>query len=203
MEMGGTPSLIAVWPIAATYTVGATESIAAERGYPHPFPVLRQLWWLASGQRRLTGVQVRRWVHDDGMDGAAAVRELWSRLYKTLETGDASAWSEALAEDALVIGTDEAEWWQGKAAAMRVIKQQVTELHEAGVRYAGSDPQVNEVADVYWVADRPNVVLADGTTVRARFTAVATRVEDALLLRQVHVSIGSPNDEVLQQQLTV
>jgi ketosteroid isomerase-like protein len=137
------------------------------------------------------------------MDDAAALRELWSRLYKTLETGDASAWREALAEDALVIGTDEAEWWQGKDAAMRVIQQQVTELHEAGVRYSDSDPQVNEVAGVYWGADRPNVVLADGTTVRTRFTAVATRVEDALLLCQVHVSIGAPNDEVLQQQLTV
>ena len=45
---------------------------------------------------------------------------------------------------------------------MSVIQQQVTELHEAGVRYAASDPQVNEVADVYWVADHPNVVLADG-----------------------------------------
>jgi hypothetical protein len=137
------------------------------------------------------------------MDGASAVRELWSRLYETLETGDASAWAEGLAEDALVIGTDEAEWWQGKAAAMSVIQQQVIELHEAGVRYADSDPHINEVADVYWIADHPNVVLADGTSVPARFTAVATRVGGAVLLRQVHVSIGAPNDEALQQQLTV
>ena len=137
------------------------------------------------------------------MDGAVAVRELWSRLLATLETGDASAWADALAEDALVIGTDDVEWWQGKAAAVSVIQQQVAELHEAGVRYSSSDPQVNSVADVYWVADRPNVVLGDGTTVPARFTAVATRVGDSLLLRQVHVSIGAPNDEVFQQQLTM
>ena len=137
------------------------------------------------------------------MDGAVAVRELWSRLLATLETGDASAWADALAEDALVIGTDETEWWQGKTAAVSVIQQQVAELHEAGVRYSSSDPQVNEVAGVYWVADRPTVVLGDGTTVPTRFTAVATRVGDSLLLRQVHVSIGAPNDEVLQQQLTM
>lgn len=146
---------------------------------------------------------MRRWVHDDRMNGAAAVRELWSRLLETLETGDASAWADAMAEDVLVIGTDEAEWWQGKAAAVGVIQQQVAELHEAGVRYSSSDPQVNEVADVYWVADRPNVVLGDGTTVPVRFTAVATRAGDSLLLRQVHASIGAPNDEVLQQQLTL
>ncbi len=60
----------------------------------------------------------------------------------TLETGDAAAWSEALAEDALVIGTDEAEWRHGKVAAVRAIQQQVTELHEAGVRYSASDPQL-------------------------------------------------------------
>ena len=67
---------------------------------------------------QVKGVHVRRWVHDDRMDGAVAVRELWSRLLATLETGDASAWADALAEDALVIGTDDVEWWQGKAAAM-------------------------------------------------------------------------------------
>ena len=43
--------------------------------------------------------------------------------------------------------------------------------------------QVNEVAGVYWVADRPTVVLGDGTSVPARFTAVATRVGDSLLLQ--------------------
>jgi hypothetical protein len=142
-------------------------------------------------------------VHDDRMDGDVAVRELCSRLLETLETGDASAWADALADDALVIGTDDAEWWQGKAAAVSVIQQQVAELHEAGVRYSSSDPQVESVAGVYWVADRPNVVMGDGTTMPARFTAVATLVGDSLLLRQVHVSIGAPNEEVLQQHLTL
>jgi hypothetical protein len=137
------------------------------------------------------------------MDGMAAVRELWSRLYETLETGDASPWADALADDALVIGTDEAEWWQGKAAAISVIQKQVAELHQAGVRYSDSDPEVHQVADVYWVADHPNVVLGDETTIPARFTAVATRAGGALLLRQVHVSIGTPNDEVLKQHLSL
>ncbi len=122
---------------------------------------------------------------------------------RSLETGDATVWGDALAEDALVIGTDEVEWWQGRSAAMNLIREQVRELHEAGVRYAGSDPQVVEAGDVLWVADRPDVVLPDGTAMPARVTAVVTRDGDAVLIRQMHVSVGAPNEEVLQQELTV
>ena len=122
---------------------------------------------------------------------------------RSLETGDATVWADALAEDALVIGTDEVEWWQGRSAAMSLIREQVRELHEAGVRYSGSDPQVVEAGDVLWVADRPDVVLPDGTAMPARVTAVVTRDGDAVLIRQMHVSVGAPNEDVLQQELTV
>ena len=137
------------------------------------------------------------------MDDASDVRQLFDGLYDTLATGDASPWADALAEDALVIGTDEAEWWQGKEAAMRVIQAQVTELHEAGLRYSGSDPQIAGAGDVIWVADRPAAVLPDGTSLPLRLTVVATRDGDALVIRQLHVSVGAPNEEALQQQLTV
>ena len=137
------------------------------------------------------------------MDAALRVRELWEGLLGTLETGDSSAWASAFAEDAVVIGTDEAEWWDGRDAAMRVIQEQVRELHEAGIRYEGSNPQVSEVGDVLWVADRPTARLGDGTVIATRLTAVLTRDGDSLHIRQLHMSIGAPNDEVLQQQLTV
>jgi ketosteroid isomerase-like protein len=137
------------------------------------------------------------------MGASARVREMWNGLLGTLETGDASAWASALAQDAVVIGTDEAEWWQGRDAALNVITVQVRELHEAGVRYGGSDPQVSEAGDVLWVADRPHVVLADGTATPTRLTAVLTRDGDTLLIRQLHLSIGASNEEALQQQLTL
>jgi uncharacterized protein (UPF0548 family) len=137
------------------------------------------------------------------MDDAADVRQLFEGLYGSLETGDASSWADALADDALVIGTDEAEWWQGKDAAMNVIRMQVQELHDAGVRYSASDPQVSMAADVILVADRPTAVLADGTALPMRLTVVATRDGGALLIRQLHISVGMANEEVLQQDLTV
>jgi ketosteroid isomerase-like protein len=142
-------------------------------------------------------------VHDRQMDDASDVRRLFDSLYDILATGDASPWADAIAEDALVIGTDEAEWWQGREAAMRVIQAQVAELHEAGLRYRGSDPQVAGAGDVVWVADRPEAVLPDGTSLPLRLTAVATRDGGVLVLRQVHLSVGAPNEEALQQQLTL
>ena len=142
-------------------------------------------------------------VHDRQMDDASDVRQLLDGLYDTVATGDASPWAAALAEDALVIGTDEAEWWQGREAAMRVIQAQVAELQEAGLRYSGSDPQVAGMGDVLWIADRPAAVLPDGTTLPLRLTMVATRDGGALVVRQLHLSVGAPNEEALQQQLTV
>jgi hypothetical protein len=128
---------------------------------------------------------------------------MWDGLLRSLETGDVTAWADALADDALVIGSDEVEWWQGKGAAMDVLQAQVRELHEAGVRYGRSDPQVVEWGDVLWVADRPEVVLPDGSAVPARITAVVTRDGGALVIRQLHASVGAPNEEVIQQELTV
>ena len=137
------------------------------------------------------------------MNDAADVRQLFEGLYESLATGDTSPWADALADDAVVIGTDEAEWWQGKDEAMNVIRVQVQELHDAGVRYSANDPQVRAAADVILVADRPTAVLADGTTLPMRLTVAATRDGGALLIRQLHISVGVANEEVLQQELTV
>jgi ketosteroid isomerase-like protein len=137
------------------------------------------------------------------MNDVADMAELLSALYASLSTGDASAWEESFASDVLVIGTDDAEWWQGKGDALRVIDAQITELHDAGARYAGGTPQIGSAGDTVWAADRPTLRLADGTTVPLRVTAVATRDGDTLAIRQMHVSVGAPNEETLQQDLTL
>jgi hypothetical protein len=137
------------------------------------------------------------------MNAAAEMAELFNALYGSLSTGDATAWRESMSPDVLVIGTDDAEWWDGKDAALRVIDAQVSELHQAGVRYTGGELQVGAAGDTVWAADRPTVHLADGTTVPVRVTAVATREGDSLVIRQMHVSVGAPNEEVVQQDLTL
>ena len=137
------------------------------------------------------------------MDDQADMRRLLDGIYQALADGDSRAWGTALADDVLMIGTDDAEWWQGKDTAMKFVEAQVQEMHDAGVRFSGGDPAVTVAGDVVWVADRPTVSLTDGTSVPMRLTAVATRENDRLALRQVHVSIGVANEEVLDQELTV
>ena len=142
-------------------------------------------------------------VDDDEMDDQADMKRLLDGIYQALADGDARAWAAAVADDVLLIGTDDAEWWQGKDTAMKFVEAQVQEMHDAGLRFSGGDPEVSVAGDVVWVADRPTVVLTDGTSLPMRLTAVATRENGELALRQMHVSIGVANEEVLDQELTV
>lgn len=137
------------------------------------------------------------------MDAAAEMRELLASLYGSFETGDGARLADALAPDVLLIGTDEAEWWQGKERVLSVLRAQLDEMRAAGVRLVGGEAQIAATADSVWVADRPTMSLSDGTTVPARLTLVATVEDSALLIRQWHVSVGTPNEVLLNQKLTV
>jgi ketosteroid isomerase-like protein len=148
----------------------------------------------------MSDVAVR--VHDGRM-AAADMTRLVNTFYSSIASGDSSAFAELLAPDVLVIGTDDAEWWQGKNDAISVIQAQVSEMHDAGMQLIGGDPQVVEASDAVWVADRPTLELEDGTSVPLRLTAIATREGNALLIRQMHLSSGAPNEEIVQQELTL
>ncbi len=137
------------------------------------------------------------------MTAASDMTDLLNTFYSSISTGDASVIADSLAPDALVIGTDEAEWWQGKDDVLRVMQAQVGEMHDAGIRFTGGEPHVVDSGDVVWAADRPTLHLEDGTSVPLRLTAVATRDGDALLIRQMHLSGGAPNEEIVQQELTL
>jgi ketosteroid isomerase-like protein len=128
---------------------------------------------------------------------------LLASFYSSLESGDSSALEASFAPDILVVGTDEAEWWRGKDEAQRVVRAQMDEMKSAGVRFTGGHADIVERGDVVWAADRPTVELADGTTSQMRLTAVAVREGDALVLHQMHASMGAPNEEVVGRELTV
>ena len=51
------------------------------------------------------------------MSTISEMTSLLAALYAAFESGDSSAWEEALAEDAVCIGTDEAEWSAGARPA--------------------------------------------------------------------------------------
>jgi hypothetical protein len=137
------------------------------------------------------------------MELVAEMRDLLASFYESFNTGDASRLENALAPDVLVIGTDEVEWWQGRDRALSVLRAQFDELRTSGVRLEGGEAQIVGTAESVWAADRPKMSLADGKTVPVRLTLVATKEGPGLLIRQWHFSVGTPNEEVLNQTLTV
>jgi ketosteroid isomerase-like protein len=120
---------------------------------------------------------------------AALVR----RMYSAQAAGDVEWLSTLLSasDHALTIGTDPAEWWEGAQIRERWRAQLAAGMGEA--RMTATRLSAFEEGDVGWVADEPQVVLPDGTTLTMRATAVFHREAGAWRLVQGHSSLGVPN----------
>ena len=123
-------------------------------------------------------------------------------IYASISSGDASAYLGNLSDDVVGIGTDEAEWWVGRDVMAPVVAAQLKEMSAAGIRFTSGEPVIGEAGDVAWLADRPTVHLPDGSSQRLRATLVASREGDVLVVRQMHLSVPAPNEEVVQMSLT-
>ena len=137
------------------------------------------------------------------MTSPTDIRDLLATIYASFSSGDGSAWESALGAEVMLTGTDEAEWWQG-ADVLPVLRAQLTEMSGAGIRVTGGDaPVIGAAGDVVWAADRPTLHLPDGTTATLRATVVASRAGGTLELQQMHLSAPAPNEDLVQQELTV
>src|SRR3954454_4383752 len=140
------------------------------------------------------------------MDVATEMTRVLGTFYAAVASGEGSEWFATLAQDVLAIGTDDAEWIQGKEAVVEGLTTQLREMHEAGIRASESgSPTVAAGADTAWAADRPVMHLPDGTAVPLRITMTATRDDESgnLLVRQFHLSAGAPNEDLMKKKLTV
>ena len=129
--------------------------------------------------------------------------DLLDTLYGSLASGDASAWEDNMADDALCIGTDAAEWWHGRDAMMPVLRAQIAEMGAAGISMRAGDAVIAEHGDVVWAADRPTMTQPDGSVISLRATVVAVRVAGRLVVQQTHLSVPAANEEVVQMELTL
>lgn len=129
--------------------------------------------------------------------------DVLNQLYASMSTGDLGLWEDRLGEDAVVIGTDEAEWWQGRDVLLPVMAAQFAEMGAAGIRVERGDPVQLAAGDAVCLVDRPTLVLGDGTRVAARITAVIATTADSWTLVHCHLSVGTPNEDVVQQELTL
>jgi hypothetical protein len=137
------------------------------------------------------------------MDLDSRVNQLLTNFYASFSSGLPTGWEDSLADDVVVIGTDQAEWLQGKDQVVPVLQAQMTEMSEAGMRVEAGERRIGAAGGAVWVADAPTMWLADDTALTMRLTAVATTDGERLQVKQLHVSVGVPNEDVLRQTLTV
>jgi hypothetical protein len=135
---------------------------------------------------------------------SSELRDLFSRFYQAMEAGDASQALELVSREqgGLSIGTDPAEWWNDYATLERVYAAQLPEMRAAGVRFLPGEVACYQEGTVGWCADRPRILLPDGTEQSMRLTAVFHKEEDTWKMVQSHASFGVPNTDALGTDLT-
>jgi SnoaL-like domain len=126
------------------------------------------------------------------MEESAAVREGIQEFFARLSAGDMAGFDDVVSSHpaTLVIGTAPGEW--------------VTErdrlkfgFEAEGYRGDPDDPTAYEEGDLGWVVDNPTFHFGP-VDVNARLTAILRREGDRWKLVHMHVSVGVPDEEVLE-----
>jgi hypothetical protein len=107
-----------------------------------------------------------------------------------------------VADDAIGIGSDADEWWEGRELITRVGAEQVAQMGEAGMTVRGGDANFFTAGDLVWAVDAPTVVLGDGSEVAMRFSLITRERDGRPVIHHFHMSTGAANDDVLGEHLT-
>jgi hypothetical protein len=135
------------------------------------------------------------------MAGTDEMRDLLNRLYDSIKTNNPAAWTAAVAEDVLGVGSDPDEWWDGRDVFVRVLTAQIELMAAENLEFLPGTPHIFEQGDVVWAVDRPTISLPDGTSTQTRLTLVASREGGQLQIRHFHLSVGVPNEEYVGREL--
>ena len=123
------------------------------------------------------------------------VREAMLRFCDRLSAGDVASFDELVSQESatLIIGTAPGEW--------------VTErdrmrfgFEAEGLRLEAKDPVGYEEGSLGWVVDQPAFVFPDGSVMQTRLTAVMHQEEGRWKLVHMHVSVGVPDEQVVELQ---
>jgi SnoaL-like domain len=130
-----------------------------------------------------------------GMQQSAEVRDAMLRFYDRLSASDVESFDELVSQEpaALTIGTAPGEW--------------VTErdrmrfgFEAEGFRIEADDPAGYEEGSLGWVVDQPSFIFPDGSAIKTRLTAVMHHEDGRWKLVHMHVSVGVPDEEVVELQ---
>ncbi len=135
-----------------------------------------------------------------GVAPSEELRALMLRVYAALERADGPTLAELFSAEGhlLLIGSDPQEWVSGPEG-VQVFLAQVEEM--AGFTMEPGDVVAWSHESAGWVADEPRLVLANGTAVHARVTAVLVIERGHWRIVQWHMSVPQANEEALGYSL--
>lgn len=132
--------------------------------------------------------------------------QLTRRFFDAMIQGDADLFDEIMSDDAsvIIIGTDEEEFWVGKADALAVMRAQVeespAESYVTGVQYRFIEGWAQ--GPLGWVVADTESISAVGRALRLRMTAVFHLEGVRWRLVHAHGSAGQSNAELWGFEVT-
>jgi len=129
------------------------------------------------------------------MQESAEVRDAMVRFFDRLSAGDVASFDDVVAQHpgVVVIGTAPGEWVRDR--------DRLRDGFEAeGARVEPADPVGYREGNLGWGVDEPTFFFPGDVSVNARVTGILLREEDRWRLVHMHVSVGVPDDDVMDLQ---
>ena len=137
------------------------------------------------------------------MEHSDELRDLTKRLYEAEATGDISFIERHFSrqDEAVYIGSDPNEWWEGFEAFVEAMGAQSEAMGE--MQIVAGQLQAYREGNVGWSIDRDALFrLPDGTEIPFRNTCLFHQEDGEWKLIHGHTSIGVSNEEALGKDLT-
>ncbi len=141
----------------------------------------------------------------DAMEQSDELRDLTLRFYEAVTTGDLSFLERHVSrqEEAVFVGTDPNEWWEGFEAFVEAMRAQAEAMGGDGLQVVSGQLRAYRQGSVGWTIDGDaSFRLPDGTEIPFRNSAVYLQEDGEWKLIHAHTSIGVRNEELFGEDVT-
>ena len=130
------------------------------------------------------------------MQQSTEVRDAMLRFYDRLSASDIGSFDELVSQESVtfIIGTAPGEWVTERERMRFGFEAEGFRIE------AGEDPAGYEEGSLGWLVDEPTFFFPDGSSMDARLTAVIRQEDGRWKLVHMHVSVGVPDEEVVELQ---
>ena len=130
------------------------------------------------------------------MQASIEVLETMLRFYERLSAKDIASFERLVSTDpsTLVIGTAPGEWVTERDRLRFGFEVEGMSLVK------GSSPAAYASGEVGWFVDEPTYTFPDGSRMQTRQTAILQREDGEWRIVHMHVSVGVPDEEVVELQ---